>query len=98
MNIGDKIKNRIREKGISINELEKGIGIAQNSIHGMIKRNDYKVSVLEKIAEYLGVRVGYFFPNENGEGDESKRMIMELQPGDVVRFDIDQRRIEIIKK
>ena len=65
MNIS-KLRNIIEKKRITQKEIAVKIGLSENALSTALKKGDFKISMLEKIAEVLGVPVGYFFE----EGDE----------------------------
>ena len=64
MNI-KKIEELRKQHNLSQNEFAKRIGISQVGYNNAIKRGDFKVSLIEKIAETFGVSVSYFFPEDN---------------------------------
>jgi len=60
MNINNLL-SLLKSKNLSQEKLAAKIGMSRTGLNDLIKRNDLKVSVLEKIAEALNVSVGYFF-------------------------------------
>jgi len=59
-----RLTDLMKLRKISQRVLAEKIGFSQTAISQALTRNDFKVSVLEKIANVLGVPVGYFFENE----------------------------------
>jgi predicted transcriptional regulator len=52
--IEKSIRNILRDRGMTIRDLSARCGIPDATIHRMFKRNDYKLSALNKIADALG--------------------------------------------
>lgn len=63
MNI-NKLNNLIDGKKITKARVVKKTGISRPTLDSILLGNDFKVSNLEKIAEALNVKVGYFFDEE----------------------------------
>ena len=61
--IGEKLAELLQTKGIKAGALARETGIPKSTIYSIIKRNNKNVdySVMEKIAEFLGVPVEYFY-------------------------------------
>lgn len=55
------IKTLAESRHISIAELSAKIGITEQQLHGIVRKNSTKINTLEKIAEILDVPVSYFF-------------------------------------
>ena len=66
MDISLKINDLRKIKQISQRELSTKVGLSLTGLQKALEKNDFKTSTLVKIAEVLGVPVGYFFE----EGDE----------------------------
>ncbi len=60
-----KIKEEIKSKKYSINEIAELISISGNGLHLALKNNTLKVRDLEKIAEILGVSPAVFFQDDD---------------------------------
>ena len=60
MNI-NKLRKIIELKKITQKEIAEKIGLSSNAFSAALKKGDFKVSMLEKIAEVLDVPVSYFF-------------------------------------
>lgn len=59
-----RLTDLMRLRKISQRVLAEKIGFSQTAISQAINRNDFKVSILEKIAKVLGVPISYFFEDE----------------------------------
>lgn len=63
-----KLRKLISLRGFNKREMATKIGFSQTAFSQALTRGDFRVSLLEKIAEILNVPVGYFF-------DDSKTSI-----------------------
>lgn len=57
----NKLKSALSEKKITIEKFCQELGMSTGGFHMMIRNETMKVSLLERIAEYLDVPVSYFF-------------------------------------
>jgi transcriptional regulator with XRE-family HTH domain len=62
--ISDKIKALQKQNKVSQNDLANFIGITKNGLQIALKKNEFKVSTLKKIADVFKVSIGYFFEDE----------------------------------
>lgn len=78
MDIYERIKDIIQQKGGSIATLEQDLGYSQGNLGRMMKK-DPKVSRVQEVADYLGVTVSmllgedneYYFDEETAEMADS---------------------------
>lgn len=79
MGIGNKLDSLLSERGITVTELARKVGVAPTTIYSIIQRNNKKVDidVLIKIAKTLGVNTEYF-----GDVDDEPRTIAAHFDGD----------------
>ena len=70
--IGEKLAELLQVKGIKAGTLAREIGIPKSTVYSIIKRNNKNVdySVMEKIADFLGVPVEYFHDAEETHSDQ----------------------------
>lgn len=61
----NRLKDLLQSKKINQRELADKIGYTQTAISQAISRGDFKVSMLEKIADVLEVPMNYFFVEKN---------------------------------
>ena len=59
-----RIKKIAENKNLAIKDLAERISLSEAGLHQMIRNESIKVSILEKIAEILGVSVINFFEEE----------------------------------
>lgn len=69
MVIGDKLNALLVANNMKPGTLARETNISKSTIYGILKRNNKKVdlSILETIANHLGIAIDYFF---EGDGDE----------------------------
>ena len=62
MGIGNKLDELLSERGMTVTELSRRVGVAPTTIYSIIQSNNKKVDidVLIKIARTLGVNTEYF--------------------------------------
>lgn len=66
--IGNKIKTKRKQQGLTISEFSKKIGVSNSYISQLEHNNtDPSVSVLQKIANVLDTPIAYFFETEYEE-------------------------------
>lgn len=66
--IGKTLQNLLDEKNINVNELSKMIGVSNQTLYSIIKRDNMKIDfeVLLKICRALNVSVEYFYKDYEG--------------------------------
>ena len=74
MNISHKIRQLQKKDSISQKELTERIGFSVSAFNTALKRNDFKISVLIKIADVFNVPVSYFFGEEQ-ENLNTKKLL-----------------------
>lgn len=67
MDISKKISDLMKEKSITQKEISEKINMSITGFQKALNNNDFKTSVLIKIADVLGVPIGYFFDNESND-------------------------------
>jgi len=55
------IKALAESKNIPITQLAQAVGVSEQQIHLMVRKNSTKIETLEKIARVLNVSVSVFF-------------------------------------
>jgi DNA-binding Xre family transcriptional regulator len=68
-----RIKSLAEKKKVAIRQLAIQIDMSEQNLHKCIKENRIEAGQLEKIAQILGVQIGYFFE----ETDSSISITME---------------------
>lgn len=69
--IFSRLKKILKTRKITQKELAEKIGVSVTTINDLLKREDLKVSMLEKIAKVLQVPVSYFFDEECNSGQQT---------------------------
>ena len=58
---GINLKKGINEKGVSLSELSKSLGITPQALNSILKANDVRSGTIEKICDVLDVDINYFY-------------------------------------
>ena len=76
----NKIHSCINDKNISVLRLSKEIGLPNSTLTGRINNKNLNADDIEKIAEYFGKSIGYFFDKEeiSSEGYETIKNTNEM--------------------
>lgn len=90
MSVLYKIKDLANEKGVSLSELERSIGISNGSISKWEKSSP-KADTLQKVADYFNVSVDYLLGRTNnrfyGLSDEQKEISLVQALDSVMSYD-----------
>ena len=86
INLETKIKSKLKERSLTIEKLAVYSGVTKQTIHNIFKKNDIKLSQLERISEVLNVDIDYFFfdienllkPSNVGSDYKSEQLEIEL--------------------
>ena len=62
---GQKIKDVLRQKGVSTAELARNLGVTRQTLQAALSTGDVKTGLLERIADLLGEPVTYFYTGES---------------------------------
>jgi transcriptional regulator with XRE-family HTH domain len=100
INLEAKIKGKLKEKTLTIEKLAVYSGVTKQTIHNIFKKNDIKLSQLERIAEVLHVDVDYFFIEANNSTPPpAKNTELELELSSLKREnDLLREMMDIIKQ
>ncbi len=71
------IKVLAESKNIPITQLAQAVGVSEQQIHLMVRKNSTKIETLEKIARVLNVSVSVFFDEEVTEIRQAGRDYVE---------------------
>lgn len=71
------IKALAESKNIPITQLAQAVGVSEQQIHLMVRKNSTKIETLEKIARVLNVSVSVFFDEEVTEIRQAGRDYVE---------------------
>lgn len=97
MGLYERIRDIAKEKGYSINRLEKELGFARSSIN-KFNTNTPGLDKIRQIAELLGVSVGYLTGEEKEGGetyylnDDTKKVAQEIFENKDLRLLFDAAR------
>lgn len=99
MDIAQKIKELLKsskethEKKLSHEDLARAINVTLAGLHKMLKTDDYKVSVLIRIADFLKVPVTYFFEQNQEKSYISKENSNYENTIDALEVELNTARI-----
>ncbi|WP_305295310.1 helix-turn-helix domain-containing protein, partial [Paramuribaculum intestinale] len=71
------IKALAESKNIPITQLAQAVGVSEQQIHLMVRKNSTKIETLEKIARVLNVSVSVFFDEDTTEIRQAGRDYVE---------------------
>lgn len=71
------IKALSESKNIPITQLAQAVGVSEQQIHLMVRKNSTKIETLEKIARVLNVSVSVFFDEDTTEIRQAGRDYVE---------------------
>lgn len=71
------IKALAESKNIPITQLAQAVGVSEQQIHLMVRKNSTKIETLEKIARVLNVSVSVFFDEDTTEIRQAGRNYVE---------------------
>lgn len=63
---GNHLKNLILEEGYSINKMADMIGLAQPNLVSLLKHEDIRTGLVEKVAEAMGKPLSFFYGETYG--------------------------------
>ena len=103
INLETKIKRKLKERTLTIEKLAVYSGVTKQTIHNIFKKNDIKLSQLERIADVLNVKVDYFFIEENEtipqKLSSSRNIELELELSSLKREnDLLREMMDILKQ
>ena len=64
---GNHLKNLILSEGYSINRMAELIGIAQPNLLALLKHEDVRTGLVEKVAEIMGKPLSFFYGEAYGQ-------------------------------
>ncbi len=93
------IENLRKRREITQKDLSERVGMTTTGYQKMIRTGDVKVSVLEKLAQALGVDIQTFFGVQSGSVQiATTNVVLQLESTDVLMIDLKNKKLEIIKK
>ena len=87
MGIGNKLDTLLKERGMTVTELARRVGVAPTTIYSIIQRNNKKVDidVLIKIARILGINTEYFADSN----DQPQTIAAHLDADDLTEAEME---------
>jgi transcriptional regulator with XRE-family HTH domain len=71
LQIDTKIKELAKSKDLSIRQLCQRVNVTEAGLAFSLKNDTLKIGLLQKIADELGVEIGYFFQSEDKQKERS---------------------------
>ncbi len=68
---GEQLKHILYVAGIPQTELAKKLGTSQQNLYALLKSQDIKTGLLERLCEVLDVKMSFFYPEEYDRGGGS---------------------------
>lgn len=100
MGVISKIKKEILVQKVNVYEFSKAIGIGEKGMYQWTDES-MKIATLLKVCEFFNKPVSYFL-DENVLKTEQKtknaKVQFDLESDDVLKIDIKNRKLEILKK
>lgn len=90
MNIGEKIKELMKERNINTKILSEKIGMTQNGLQKALKKDDIRLSLLADIASALNVEIEYFFSEPKPEQTNTAELTITVKATSNANLSPDQ--------
>ncbi|MCL2417447.1 MAG: helix-turn-helix domain-containing protein [Bacteroidales bacterium] len=88
----NKLKKRLKERGLNQKELCDSIGMTPNGLRLAIERQTLSIGTLYSISDRLGVPVKYWFEDESVSANSAVKMVFRALESVVVEEMIKDRR------
>ena len=94
-----KLKEYLTENQISIKELCKEIDMSEGGFHQAVKVNSFKVQTIEKISEFLGVPVAFWFTNDKKPEVQGDNLLLLREVKYLTEKIVDQNeKLELMRR
>lgn len=97
MNSGEKINSLRKEKGVSVEELAKLLGLSNSGMYKIFGRKNIDVEQLKKLADYFGISFESLLPDSqvfnstSGNGN-----VINITNNSVVTNNVEELKKEVI--
>lgn len=96
-----KINKEIEARHINKSDFADKIGVSRDTVYNWTD-DSIKVSVLKRVSEFFDMDIIEFLSDDKGKQQEPKKgktnVILELDSTDVLKIDIKNKKLEILKK
>ena len=100
---GQELKQKIAKQNVSALAIAKKIGISPQALNSTFNAADVKSGTIERIADALGVKMSFFYPNDEGNnavasGDSSiavNNITGNIEAGDTSAL---QERVKLLEQ
>lgn len=97
MSVVYKIKKLIEAEKTNINAFSEAIGISPKGVYKWSDES-IKVYTLLKVSEFFNKPISYFFDQEVENKTTKANVFFELEQNDILKIDLKNKRLEILKK
>lgn len=100
MSVVLKIKKLIESEKINVNAFSKAVGISPKGVYKWTDES-IKVYTLLKVSEFFNKPVSYFLGVESEiktKNSKKANVHLELDSNDILKIDLKNKRLEILKK
>lgn len=77
--IGDRIKKRIEDKGMTVSDFANKIGMRRESLYKVFEKDDLNTSVIKKASLILDTPISYFFEQPDANKSIASEPIFEYK-------------------
>lgn len=78
--LSNLMKDKMKEKGLSIREVAEECGISHTTIHRAIKGEEIGLTVMQEIAKWLDVEIATILGTTEGDISKQVSMLIETEP------------------
>ena len=95
---GNHLKNLILSEGYSINRMAELIGIAQPNLLALLKHEDVRTGLVEKVAEVMGKPLSFFYGEAYGQVSQiTGNNNTSVAGNDITVGSPDERLLDLLK-
>ncbi|MBS1647354.1 MAG: helix-turn-helix transcriptional regulator [Bacteroidetes bacterium] len=104
MHIGNKIKNLVEaQKGVKNTDFAAKIGYTEQGLYAIFRKEHLRTDVLENICNALNITLSDFFSNDRSFDKQKTAkakpsVYFDLEDSEILRVDLKNKRLEILKK
>lgn len=98
---GNHLKNLILKEGYTINKMAELIGIAQPNLLNLLKHEDVRTGLVEKVAQVMGKPLSFFYgeaygPVTQANGNNNTQVANNVAGNDITVGSPDNKLIDLL--
>ena len=98
---GNHLKNLILSEGYTINKMAELIGIAQPNLVNLLKHEDVRTGLVEKVAQVMGRPLSFFYgeaygPVTQANGNSNTQVAGNVSGNDIIVGSPDSKLIDLL--